>query len=104
MRSGGRLLLPLPALGGERGGVRGSFGKFDSWRVPLTRPRPSSRSTKRHPALADVEIGGVQLRLENAGQGDRVLGFEGEKRICVAVLMRCVQGRLNDRRDRATEL
>jgi hypothetical protein len=36
-RSGGRPLLPLPALRGERVGVRGSFGEFDSWRVPLTR-------------------------------------------------------------------
>jgi len=30
-------LLPLPALRGERVGVRGSFGKFDLWRIPLTR-------------------------------------------------------------------
>jgi hypothetical protein len=35
-RRGDQPFLPLPALRGERVGVRGSFGKFDSWRVPLT--------------------------------------------------------------------
>jgi hypothetical protein len=38
-RSGGPF-LPLPALRGERVGVRGFLGKFDSWRVPLTRRSP----------------------------------------------------------------
>jgi|SRR5882724_491837 len=46
-RSGDRPLLPLPALRGERVGVRGSFGKFASWKSP---PHPDCSAIRPLPA------------------------------------------------------
>jgi hypothetical protein len=55
-RSGGPF-LPLPALRGERVGVRGFLGKFDSWRVPLTRRSPDDASRRRESADLSPQAG-----------------------------------------------
>jgi len=41
----------------------------------------------------------MQLRLEDAGQGDRIIGIEGDDGVSVAVVLRCVQGRLRVSKD-----
>ena len=56
-RRGDQPFLPLPALRGERVGVRGSFGKFDSWRVPLTRRSPDDASHRRESADLSPQAG-----------------------------------------------
>jgi hypothetical protein len=43
-------------------------------------------------ALDDMEVGGVQLRLENAVQGDGVMAIDGDDRVAMAVVMHSVQG------------
>src|SRR5882724_4438658 len=72
-RIGDRPFLPLPALRGERVGVRGSFGKSNSRRVPLTRRSPDDALHRResadlspHPPSPE---GGLQRT--RAGRGDR---------------------------------
>src|SRR6202158_3364841 len=54
--------------------------------------------------LDDVEIGGVQLRLEYPGQGNRIVGIDGDDRISEAIVVGGIQGGLRVRKDRALEL
>src|ERR1700732_3584278 len=61
-RSGDRPLPPPPALRGERVGVRGSFGKLNSWRVPLTPRSPDDALHRRESADLSPQ----------AGRGDRI--------------------------------
>jgi hypothetical protein len=43
-------------------------------------------------ALDNMEVGGVQLRLENAVQGDSVVAVDSDDRVAMAVVMHSVQG------------
>src|ERR1700676_3902664 len=92
--------LFLPELG-ERGDedVRGC-GRGDTVSTRIKIRGHASREA----LLDDVEIGGVQLRLEYPGQGNRIVGIDGADRISVAIIMGCVQGRQCVRKDRALEL
>ena len=56
------------------------------------------------PYLDDVEVGSVQLRLQNAAQGAGVLTIDGDDRTSVAVILCSVQDRQRVRKDRALEL
>src|SRR5260370_438571 len=66
---------PLPAKG------RGE-GEVDS----------CADSTQRHRDLDEVEIGGVQLRLQEAGPGDGLVSIKTDDRTSLAVVMHRVQG------------
>ena len=51
-----------------------------------------------------MEISGVQLRLENAAQGDGVMAVDSNNRVPVAVILGGVQGGLRAREYRIAEL
>ena len=78
---------------------RAFSSEVETVRVKKTRQtnnlEPRFDSIETEMALDDVEAGGVQLRLEDPGQGDRVMGIEGDDRVSMAVIMWCVQGSLH---------
>ena len=51
-----------------------------------------------------MEVGNLQLRLENTAQGDGVVGIERNNRVAVAVILCRIQGRLRVRENRTAEL
>ena len=84
---------------------RGERGVGGCWRGDTASTRIKIRGHASCEALLDdVEVGGVQLRLEYPGQGNRIVGIDGDDRISVAIIMSCVQGRQRIRKDRALEL
>ena len=66
----------------------------------------SAVSEKVAATVAQSQVAGVQLRLEDAVQGNGVMGVDGDDRISVTVVMRRVQDVLGGRKDppRALEL
>src|ERR1700736_6350620 len=84
---------------------RGECGVRGCWRGDTVSSRTKIRGqASREARLDDVEVGGVQLRLEYPGQGNRIVGIDGDDCISVAIIMGCVQGRQRVRKDRALEL
>src|SRR5450631_2542401 len=69
----------------------------------LVRLVPASTSSLHLPNL-EVEVGGVQLGLDDPRQGDRIVGVEVDDRVAMAVVQRRVQGCLRVGENRTAEL
>ena len=75
-------------------------GRDEPWWSCLTAKEPEkspiferSRVTGKNQGsgfLDDVEVVGVQLRLENAIQGDGVVSIDGDDSVPMTIVVRCV--------------
>jgi hypothetical protein len=87
--------VPLP---GPKSHFGAGYRNIDAVPAEVDRFGIPRRLYARAAALDEVEVGDVQLRLDDPRQRDRVVGIEGDDRISVAVIRYRVQRRLRVRK------